>query len=675
MSMCACVGVLIALLSSAPRSLTAQPKAAPVVPASPQSPTIAPPFPLGVTRGVAIDLTLTGTNLTDPVGVWTSFRAKATIPTDNNNGKDATKLRIRLEVPADAPVGLQSLRIVTRYGTSNARLIGIDDVPGVVEIDSNRIRATPQPLAVPCFVSGKIDSESSDWYKLTAKAGQRIALEVIARRMGFPTDPIVKLYDGKTGNEIPGVYSDDAPGLQTDARTTVSFKTDTELIVEIRDTRHMGAADYFYRLRVTDSPSALAAYPLAIKYGSKVKVGFLGDKTEGLAPVEVDADPANLSGVAYISPRDGGPQVGSAVPVRFSSLNEIVETEPNNDPTKANRIELPAGVSARFLTKGDVDYFAFAGKKGIKYVATAETYEVGIPTEVYLIAKNAKGIELAKSKPQDAPKVEFTADADGDYLVHVENLNYLFGPNEAYHLIVRAAEADFDIDLPLDRVELSPGTTTAIPIGSIVRRDYAGPIELTIVGSPGLSGTVTIPAGATAPTAPAPAVAWLPIAAKADLAPGAYEFRIRAKATIGGKEVIKLCNLTEVVRNGMGNLTYPPPELLTSLFACVQKQPLFLLSTTQTPPEMTTKGGVVQLLVKVQRDAGFGEEIVLAALNLPAGATAAIKPIPKGANEITIPVTLTDKVAAGKYTLAIRGTTKFAGKDFRVDRAIELIVK
>lgn len=675
LSMCACLGAVLALLSAPSQSLVAQPKAAPVVPPSPQSPTIAPLFPLAIARGTSIELNLTGANLADPVAVWTSIPAKTSIPTDANNGKDPVKLRIKVEVAADAPAGLHSLRVVTKYGVSNARLFAIDEIPGVVEVDTNRVRGTPQPLAVPSFVSGKIDNESSDWFKVAAKGGQRVAFEIFARRMGFPTDPVLKLYDAKTGNEIPGVYSDDAPGLQTDARTTVSFKTDTDMIVEVRDARHMGGADYAYRLRVSDSPSALAAYPLAVKYGQKVKVGFLGDRTEGLAPVEVFADPANLSGVVYISPKDGGPQSGSPVPVRLSSLNEIVETEPNDDPAKANRLELPAGVSGRFLTKGDVDYFAFAGKKGVKYVAAAETYEVGIPTEVYLIAKTAKGAELAKSNPQNPPRVEFTADADGDYLIHVENLNYLFGPNEAYHLTVKQAEPDFEIVLPLDRIELAPGTTTAIPVGSIVRRDYAGPIELSVVGSPGLSGTLTIPTGMAAPTAPAPAVAYLPLTAKADLAPGAHPFRIQAKATIDGKEVVRIANLTEVVRVSMGNLTYPPAEMLTSLVACVQKQPLYSLSATLAPPEMTTKGGVTQMLVKVQRDAGFGEEIALTLLNPPAGLTAALKPIPKGANEATIPLTLTDKVAAGEYTLAIRGTTKFAGKDFRVDGVVKLVVK
>ena len=47
------------------------------------------PAPLGIQRGTHLDLTLTGNNLVEPTGLWTSFPSKVTIPTTNNNGKDS----------------------------------------------------------------------------------------------------------------------------------------------------------------------------------------------------------------------------------------------------------------------------------------------------------------------------------------------------------------------------------------------------------------------------------------------------------------------------------------------------------------------------------------------------------------------------------------------------------
>src|SRR5262249_39679911 len=76
----------------------------PTLAPNPQAPNLAMPFPMGAKRGGPIELALTGTNLADPTAFWTSFPAKVTIPTDNNNGKDHAKLRVLLDIPAAAPL-------------------------------------------------------------------------------------------------------------------------------------------------------------------------------------------------------------------------------------------------------------------------------------------------------------------------------------------------------------------------------------------------------------------------------------------------------------------------------------------------------------------------------------------------------------------------------------------
>src|ERR1700687_3767511 len=74
---------------------------APPTPPNPQAPVLAMPAPMGMQRGTSLELNLTGTTQAEPTALWTSFPAKITIPTDNNNGKEPTKLRVKLEVPAD----------------------------------------------------------------------------------------------------------------------------------------------------------------------------------------------------------------------------------------------------------------------------------------------------------------------------------------------------------------------------------------------------------------------------------------------------------------------------------------------------------------------------------------------------------------------------------------------
>ena len=191
----------VGLLCRDTPEVTAQPKAAPVA-VAPQAPTLNVAFPLGVQRGQTIELTLTGTNLADPTALWTSFPAKATFPTDMNNGKDAAKLQVKLEVPADAPIGFHSIRLATKQGISNVRMFCVDEAPadrrGGRQQDEGEGTAS---RACPAWSWAGQTPRSATSSRSTVKPGQRLTFEVIGRRLGSLLDPVIKLYDGKTGRE------------------------------------------------------------------------------------------------------------------------------------------------------------------------------------------------------------------------------------------------------------------------------------------------------------------------------------------------------------------------------------------------------------------------------------------------------------------------------------------
>lgn len=640
--------------------VTAQTKPGPAT-VAPQAPSINVPLPLGAQRGKSIELTLTGTNLTDPTGLWTGFPAQVTIPTDMNNGKDAGKVRVKLDVAADAPIGVHAIRLATKNGISNLRMFCIDEVPQIDAAADNRSREKARPVPVPGVVAGRIDAETSDFFKVPVRPGQRLTFEVLGHRLGSPLDPVIKLYYGTTGRELPGHYSDDEPGLQSDCRLTRTFPSGGDIVVEVRDTRHLGGAEYVYRLRIAECPDAMAALPLAVKHGAKAKITFSGKHVENVVPVEVTM-PADRPAV-QVAPK--GPGVsGWPVPVIASDVDELVEQEPNNEPAKANRLPVPCGVTARFLDKGDTDHFVFPAKKGAKYEIVAETYEVLSPAEVYLIVKDAKGADLAKSNPQNTPaRIDFTAPADGDVVIYAEHLNYAYGPTEVYHLSVREAGPDFEVQLPLDRFALAPGQTTAIPINPAVRKNFTGPIEVVVTGPPGFGGSVTVPNVAPPPAnQPVPPAAFLPLTCKDGTPLGAYSLSLVAKATINGKEVTQPVLVTDVVKAGLGGLPFPPREMLANVGVAVTDKPLFSLAVKLSQPDVV-RGVAATVTVTATRAAGFGEEIQLGPVTPPANVTVTAKPIPKGANEVQFPLTATDKAALGPLALAFRGSAKVGKRD------------
>src|SRR5262249_50402869 len=162
-----------------------------------------------------VELQLTGTNLAGPTGLVLDFPAKIDIPKGDKNGEDNAKLKVVIDIPADAPVGPHLLRLATTRGMANLRVFSVDDLPQVMDSDKNQEKANAQEVAVPCVIAGRIDAEKSRWYKIKATAGQRLSFDVVGRRLGAALDPEISLFDAK-GKEL--AHDNDSPGCQSDCR-------------------------------------------------------------------------------------------------------------------------------------------------------------------------------------------------------------------------------------------------------------------------------------------------------------------------------------------------------------------------------------------------------------------------------------------------------------------------
>ncbi|HKB36276.1 MAG TPA: PPC domain-containing protein [Gemmataceae bacterium] len=665
---------LLCLLSAVatlgqPSPAGAQPPV-PVLPPNPLAPTLTPVVPLGMQRGTKLELTLTGTNLAEPTGLWTSFPAKVTIPTDANNGKDNAKLRVVLDVPADAPLGFHSLRLATTRGMSNLRPFCIDDLPQVMEGATNHALNMAQAVTVPCVVVGRADAEVSDYFKVSVKAGQRLSFEVLGRRLGSGFDPQLSLYDAQ-GRDLPGGHSNDAPGLQTDPRLTYTFKEAGDYIVEVRDVTYRGGPDFHYRLRIGDFPCATTPYPLAVKRGTKTKVAFAGPAVEGVAAVEVNAPKDPDATTLWLAPKGASGLHGWPVALSLSDLNEVTEEEPNNEPAKATRVQMPCGVSGRFLEKGDIDHYVFAAKKGQRIVIESQTLEWFSPTEVYMVLKDAKGGQLAATNPAMVPRLDYTATADGDLILSVEHLHYWGGPEETYHLKIAPHEPGFDVSVRLDRFDAAPGGTFSTPI-FLTRRDYPGPIEVTVEGNPNLSGKLAI--AANTPPNPAVAAGTLTITVKGDASPGPMPFVIQGKATISGKVVARTASARPVLNQTLANLPYPPPQYETQLGVAIKAKPPFTLAAKFDAPQVMP-GQPITATVTATRNAGFDDEIAILVVGLPPTVKATLKNIPKGQNEVKIQFDPVPNAPPAQIAVTFTGRARYQNVEVSANTApLSLVV-
>ena len=70
-----------------------------------QAPSITYLSPPGAQRGTTVDVTIHGASLAGASAIWTDLPISATVPHEiPNNGKDAAKVVVRVQIPADTPV-------------------------------------------------------------------------------------------------------------------------------------------------------------------------------------------------------------------------------------------------------------------------------------------------------------------------------------------------------------------------------------------------------------------------------------------------------------------------------------------------------------------------------------------------------------------------------------------
>ncbi len=658
LGLCLLLALVVSL--SAPSISDAQKQKAPAAP--PQGvPNIAMPLPMGAQRGTTLELVLTGTNLGEPVSLQTSIPGlKATFPTDNDNGKDNAKLRVSLEVPKEAPMGYHTLRLATSRGVSNLRLFCVDDLPQVPATDASKNKATAPSVPVPSVVFGRIDAEGANYLKVGVQAGQRISFELIGRRLGSPFDPQMAIIDSRNQREV--AFSNDAPGLQTDPRITHTFKDAGEYLIEIRDVMYRGGADYVYRLRIGDFPCATTPVPMAAKRGSKVNVQFAGPTVDGVAPVEINVPSDPKVNTVWVAPKGPNGLYGWPVALAISDVEEVVEQEPNDEPAKATRVPVPGGVTGRFDKKGDIDHYVFTLKKG-KYAIEAQTLELYSPTEVYMVLKDSKGADVAKLDPKGAPRIEYTAPADGDYTLAVEHLHYWFGPTESYHISIAPSEPTFEVTLASEKFDVPAGSAALVPIQAVTAKDFKGPIELSVVGHPGITGSKVIDSAAKAqPNQP---LAMMLVTASPDVPMGAYPIRIQAKAKINGKDVITQANARPAVIAALGGLPFPPREVNDQLTVGVSEKPPFTLAAKFEHPEAIREGNAV-LIITATRAEGFDADIALTPVGLPANVTSTVKNVPKGMNEIKGELKLAKNAALGDFPISFTGKAKHNNKEYSV---------
>ena len=632
---------------------------------SAQEPVINGTVPGAVAPGTSLPLQINGGNLSVAKKLWLSFPAEAVLAEGiDKNGENPGQVTYRINVPPNTPCGIQAMRVVTDKGVSPLRFLFVDDLPSIASVGTNVQLATAQAVSIPTAIDGTVAGLSWQYFKFPVQAGQRLSIEVLARRIGSSLDPMIRLLDIK-GREL--AYNDDTPGLNSDSSLVYTFKDAGEYVLELRDIKY-GAGNY--RMRIGDFPVATVAYPMAVQRGTTANVTLAGVGVDGLAPIPVAIAPDFPSEWMNVSlKRPNGASGYSTVEV--VSTPQFLEQEPNNVSDQANRVELGHDVNGRLDVPGDVDRFVFTAKKDQTVSFFGITRQQGSPTDLNFKILNKDGGQLAAAEDNGTSEgsLSFKFPADGDYVLFVEDLNHRGGSEHAYRIAVTMTPPQFSLAASLDTFNIPVGGSVMATV-TTVRTGYAGPIELS---------ATNLPAGVTASKSVIGVGrndAVLTLQAAPEFAGGElYQINIVGTAKIGDADVTVPAQIGGVLKTRNNAMRWSPSNLNRFVAASSAPAPGF---SWRVEPSTAVFGKDLSTKVKLiaTRAAGFEEGVVVAITppqnGLPAGVTIAVKNIDKGQTEAELVISANNQAPLGEFTAGLSGTLKQGDKTVVQGMALRL---
>lgn len=636
-------------------------------------PTVTRVAPRGAERGKAVEVVVAGTNLTPQSQLILPFKASAALLPDAK--PNPAQVRFQVSVDPSVPFGVYPARLATEEGVSALFFFCVDNLPSIQEVEDNSSFDKAQKIEVPVIVNGECAGGDVDFFRFAAKKGQRLVIETESARLGSGIVPQLRLTDGKQ----QFIAAEDTQSVRGDCRLTLLAPADGDYVIEISDSRYKGTAPPFYRLKIADYDFPAEVFPLGGKRGETVAFTLRGGSLAGEVKLERKLEDGFFSGTMPL-PLDGTIKPGMLAPfVALGDLPERTHLRTDLKDAKPLDVQPPLTVNGRLGEKGQTDRFQFAVQPGQRYRLAVHAESLGSHLDGVLRILDQAGKQLAVVDDVDIPPVapgqpptkghdpavDFTVPAGVSALIlELSDQRKRGGLNFGYRLTIEPAAVDFELRLPVAEVNVPRGGTALVNV-AVVRRGFAGPIQLAIAGPPAgltIQGG-DIPANGTA--------GLLTISSAADaMPPGPMAARIEGKAMVDGKEVKRVA--------------------LHSLFLSKEANPAaFVLSfapvavgltaadpfVVQGPPALeVVKGFPVDVPVTLTRDMKTMNLVIevsgsVAGLTVPgqppAPGTFTIKPGNAAANAANATFNLAAGANApeGKVNLVVQGKTKINNVD------------
>jgi hypothetical protein len=674
------------------------------------TPRISHIMPMGGQAGTTFELKITGQDLKGVETLHFSFPGVKVETTSSEltpvekKGKPLPPLntqKFKVTLPANAPLGIQDVRIVTKSGISNPRAFVVSDQKEFVEEEPNDDVPKAQRIELNSTVNGVISVPIDvDYYVFAGKKGQRVVCSALTSSIDSRLNALLQLYSAD------GSYlGSNRNYANNDALLDAVLPADGDYHVRVCSyTYTQGGLDYFYRLSVTTAPWIDAVFPSVVEPGKETQVTIYGRNLPGgkidpnsvvndralekvVVTLKASADPMALQRLAHTgmltpvsSMLDGFDyriknEAGQSNPflMTYATAPVVLDNGDNDEQEKAQKVPMPCVISGRIEKKADRDWYAFEGKKGQPINIDAFAERLGVEMDLYFQVRNEAGTLITEQddtaeilSPQfytankDPQKYRFVPTADGIYYLMVSSRGAFteYGPRYLYTVRISADEPDFRM--------IAMPTSPLTPEGNLVNQAGGTAFTVFVWRNGNFNDNITITGENLPPglgvkpqiISSGQKQAVIVIHADADAKPYAGAVKIVGTATSKGQKLtreVRSATITwPVAQAGTPTITRMDRELV---LAVRDKAAYSLVVGTQKISVI--QGEKISIPVKVVGVDNFKTGVQVAALGGPTGL-------------VPIPVTITPgqggtvsldakggmAFAPGNYTIFLRGQTQ-----------------
>ena len=479
-------------------------------------PTLTGVFPQGGQQGRSVEVTITGTNLGKATAVWFSGSG-ITAEIKEKTGQAAVlfngagvsgrvptdaQLVASLTIAADAPLGIQQIRVVTPYGVSNAGSFVVGNLREIVEVETEESSLETDWLALPLTINGTIISiDDEDSFTFQLKKDARLICEVTAQRIGSLLDSYLILRDAN-GTKV----ADSGLGDGLDAVLDYTVLETGKYTLHIRDIRYKGGDGYGYRLSIGELPYLETIFPLGGRRGTENTIAVTGANLETVKSIQVSIGAETSTGEQSLRVQTPSGLATNARPFTIGNWTEMVEVEPNNSLGNATAVTTPITLNGKIDKSGDVDWFSFEVEKPQLLVFEVEALKLSSKLDALLTLYGpgkpmGTSVDMAWSDDKEQvlmvnddattgadARIDWNFEKPGEYSVAIRDLNNQGGGTYPYRLNIRPLEPDCELKVivldnrnipsPMDNPRVNRGSSVTMQVDVVRLDQFKGPIRL-----------------------------------------------------------------------------------------------------------------------------------------------------------------------------------------------------